>query len=213
MSAHPNWSSCGSTSTTRCSSRCSPRRSPTRPQTLPAELRADARLVFTAHSIPVAAAIPLRRRPLRPPGRLRIAAGRDRGRIRRLRPGVAVAVRTAAGAVAGARCRRPSFGACATRAPRPSSSARSVSSPTTSRWCGIWTTSCASRPTSAASRSPGRATPNADRRFARLAVDLIDELRDGREPIRSESPRGSSAPPLQGYSINGALCTPDCVVP
>ena len=33
------------------------------------------------------------------------------------------------------------------RAPRRSSSARSVSSPTTSRWCGISTPSCANRPT------------------------------------------------------------------
>ena len=57
------------------------------------------------------------------------------------------------------------------------------------------------------------ATPNADRRFARLAVDLINELRDGREPIRSESPPGLETPPLQGYSINGAVCTPRCVVP
>ena len=38
-------------------------------------------------------------------------------------------------------------------------------------------------------------TPNADRRFARLAVDLIDELRQGREPVRSES-QGPDAPPL-----------------
>ncbi len=55
------------------------------------------------------------------------------------------------------------------------------------------------------------ATPNADRRFARLAVDLIDELRDGREPLRSDGPTGVSAPPLYGFSIDGALCTPDCV--
>jgi len=51
------------------------------------------------------------------------------------------------------------------------------------------------------------ATPNADPRFARLAVDLIDELRDGREPTRVPGP---DAPPLQGFSVNGALCTPDC---
>jgi ferrochelatase len=57
------------------------------------------------------------------------------------------------------------------------------------------------------------ATPNADRRFGRLAVDLIKELRDGREPIRSESPPGLGAPPLQGYSVNGAVCTPQCEVP
>ena len=50
-------------------------------------------------------------------------------------------------------------------------------------------------------------TPNADRRFARLAVDLIGELRQGREPARRQGP---DAPPLYGFSINGALCTPDC---
>ena len=50
-------------------------------------------------------------------------------------------------------------------------------------------------------------TPNADRRFARLAVDLIEELREGREPARLPGP---DAPPLYGFSVNGALCTPDC---
>jgi ferrochelatase len=51
------------------------------------------------------------------------------------------------------------------------------------------------------------ATPNADPRFARLAVDLIDELRHGREPTRVSAPE---APPLQGFSINGVVCTPYC---
>ena len=51
------------------------------------------------------------------------------------------------------------------------------------------------------------ATPNADARFARLAADLIDELRTGREPARVP---GRDAPPLQGVSVNGALCTPNC---
>lgn len=55
------------------------------------------------------------------------------------------------------------------------------------------------------------ATPNADRRFARLAVDLINEVRDGREPTRAARPADAQAPPLQGYSVNGTLCTPDCV--
>lgn len=50
-------------------------------------------------------------------------------------------------------------------------------------------------------------TPNADPRFARLAADLIDELRSGREPVRVP---GSDAPPLQGFSINGVVCTPNC---
>jgi ferrochelatase len=51
------------------------------------------------------------------------------------------------------------------------------------------------------------ATPNADPRFARLAVDLIDELRSGRDPVRMP---GSDAPPLQGFSVNGTVCTPNC---
>jgi ferrochelatase len=57
------------------------------------------------------------------------------------------------------------------------------------------------------------ATPNADRRFARLAIDLIDELRGGREPARFESTDDMQPPPLQGFSINGALCTPECGKP
>jgi ferrochelatase len=51
------------------------------------------------------------------------------------------------------------------------------------------------------------ATPNADRRFARLVADLIDELGHGREPVRAP---GLDAPPLQGFSINGVACTPNC---
>jgi protoporphyrin/coproporphyrin ferrochelatase len=57
------------------------------------------------------------------------------------------------------------------------------------------------------------ATPNADRRFARLAVDLIDELREGREPSRVPAPRGVKPPPLYGMSVDGALCTADCGAP
>ena len=51
------------------------------------------------------------------------------------------------------------------------------------------------------------ATPNADPRFARLVADLIDEVRDGREPSRVP---GSDAPPLQGFSVDGVVCTPNC---
>jgi protoporphyrin/coproporphyrin ferrochelatase len=49
------------------------------------------------------------------------------------------------------------------------------------------------------------ATPNADRRFARLAVDLIDELRYGRAPARVTGPD-----PVPGCaaSINGEPCRP-----
>jgi protoporphyrin/coproporphyrin ferrochelatase len=51
------------------------------------------------------------------------------------------------------------------------------------------------------------ATPNADPRFACLVADLLDELRHGREPARVSGP---DAPPLYGFSINGEVCTPDC---
>ena len=49
------------------------------------------------------------------------------------------------------------------------------------------------------------ATPNADRRFARLAADLIDELRYGKSPDRVTGPD-----PVPGClaSINGAPCRP-----
>lgn len=48
-------------------------------------------------------------------------------------------------------------------------------------------------------------TPNADRRFARLAVGLIDELRYGREPARVSGP---DPVPGCGASVNGAPCRP-----
>ena len=49
------------------------------------------------------------------------------------------------------------------------------------------------------------ATPNADRRFARLGADLIDELRTGREPARVAGPD-----PVPGClaSVDGAPCRP-----
>jgi protoporphyrin/coproporphyrin ferrochelatase len=49
------------------------------------------------------------------------------------------------------------------------------------------------------------ATPNADPRFARLAVDLIDELRSGRPAVRVAGPD-----PVPGClaSSNGAACRP-----
>jgi ferrochelatase len=48
-------------------------------------------------------------------------------------------------------------------------------------------------------------TPNADRRFARLATGLIDEFRYGREPARA-----SGSDPVSGClaSINGEPCRP-----
>ena len=50
-------------------------------------------------------------------------------------------------------------------------------------------------------------TPNADRRFARLAADLIDELRYGREPARVVGP---NPVPGYGFSVNGQPCAPQC---
>jgi protoporphyrin/coproporphyrin ferrochelatase len=48
-------------------------------------------------------------------------------------------------------------------------------------------------------------TPNADRRFARLAVALIGELCAGREPVRVT---GRDPVPGCGASVNGAPCRP-----
>ncbi len=54
------------------------------------------------------------------------------------------------------------------------------------------------------------ATPNADRRFARLAGELIDELRYGRVPLRVTGPQPV---PGCGASVNGDPCRPPhCVV-
>lgn len=49
------------------------------------------------------------------------------------------------------------------------------------------------------------ATPNADRRFARLAADLIDELRSDRAPNRV---RGTDPVPGCLAGVNGAACRP-----
>jgi ferrochelatase len=50
-------------------------------------------------------------------------------------------------------------------------------------------------------------TPNAQPRFAQLAVDLIDELRHGHPPLRVG---GAGQVPGYGSSVNGALCTSAC---
>ncbi|AEV75754.1 ferrochelatase [Mycolicibacterium rhodesiae NBB3] len=48
-------------------------------------------------------------------------------------------------------------------------------------------------------------TPNAD--LARVVADLLDELRNDRDPVRVTGP---DAPPLQGFSIDGVVCTDRC---
>ena len=50
-------------------------------------------------------------------------------------------------------------------------------------------------------------TPNAQTRFAQLAIDLLDEMRTDAPAARVTGPE-----PVPGYgcSVNGAVCTPDC---
>ncbi|MBU8812232.1 ferrochelatase [Mycolicibacterium goodii] len=50
-------------------------------------------------------------------------------------------------------------------------------------------------------------TPNADPRYARLAVSLIDELRNGTPAQRVP---GRDPVPGYGFSVNGAPCSPGC---
>ena len=50
-------------------------------------------------------------------------------------------------------------------------------------------------------------TPNADRRFAQLALSLLDEVRDGTEPARVS---GAQPVPGRGASTNGQFCTAEC---
>ncbi|KUI27819.1 ferrochelatase [Mycobacterium sp. IS-1742] len=53
-------------------------------------------------------------------------------------------------------------------------------------------------------------TPNADRRYARLALDLVDELRSDRSPARLVGPDPA---PGCGHSVDGTTCaeSPRCV--
>lgn len=50
-------------------------------------------------------------------------------------------------------------------------------------------------------------TPNAQPRFARLALDLLDEAGEGRAPARVA---GDDPVPGYGSSLNGRYCTPGC---
>jgi len=50
-------------------------------------------------------------------------------------------------------------------------------------------------------------TPNAQPRFAELVLDLVGELSDGREPARVV---GAQPVPGYGCGVNGAFCTPRC---
>jgi ferrochelatase len=50
-------------------------------------------------------------------------------------------------------------------------------------------------------------TPNAQPRFARLAMDLVDEAQRGLPPVRTG---GADPVPGYGFSTNGTVCTPGC---
>lgn len=50
-------------------------------------------------------------------------------------------------------------------------------------------------------------TPNAERRFAQLVLDLLDEARDGRDPARVV---GAQPVPGYGSSVDGQYCTAEC---
>jgi ferrochelatase len=63
------------------------------------------------------------------------------------------------------------------------------------------------------------ATPNSQPRYARLALDLIDEVRTGRDAARVVGDQPASLdglssrvtpPPGYGSSVNGRFCTVDC---
>jgi ferrochelatase len=51
-------------------------------------------------------------------------------------------------------------------------------------------------------------TPNAQPRYAELVLDLLDEVRHGRPQARVAGPHPV---PGRGASVNGALCSPECV--
>lgn len=50
-------------------------------------------------------------------------------------------------------------------------------------------------------------TPNSQPRFAKMALDLLDEVRDGRQASRVV---GAEPVPGYGSSVNGRFCTADC---
>ena len=171
---------------------------------LPAELSADARLVFTAHSIPVAAdqrcGPLLYSRQVAYAARLVAAAAGIRDydlawqsrsgppQVPWLEPDVADHVMTLAASGTKAVIVCP-IGFVADHIEV------------------VWDLDEELRSqTDAAGVALTRAsTPNAEPRFARLAVDLIDELRYGRAPARATGPD-----PVPGCaaSINGEPCRP-----
>lgn len=172
-------------------------------ENLPAGLRDDARLVFTAHSVPVAA-----------DERYCRLYSRQVGYAARL-------VAAAAGYPRYDQVWQSRSGSPQTPWLEPDAGDRLAMLAATGTRAVIvcpigfvadhievrWDLDCELRSqTEAAGMAFARAaTPNADRRFARLAADLIDELRYGREPERA-----TGADPVPGCrpSVNGPPCEP-----
>jgi ferrochelatase len=178
--------------------------------TLPTGLRADARLVFTAHSVPVAAdrrcGPQLYSRQVRYAARLVAAAARYADydlawqsrsgppQVPWLEPDVAdrLATLAADGTKAVIVC---PIGFVADHIEV------------------VWDLDheLRSQAEAAGMAFARAATPNADRRFARLALGLIDELRHGQQAVRVSGPD-----PVPGClaSINGEPCRPPhCAAP
>ena len=182
--AHPNWSSCASTSTIRCSWRCSPRRSLTRRKACPRSCATtpgwcSPRTRFRSRPAPGAA-------PTFTPARSRTRRGSSQ-------PRRATTISTRCGSRGPARHRCPGWNPMS--ADHLSSLADAGTKAVIVCPIGfvadhievVWDLDNELRQQADdAGVAFARArTPNADRRFARLAVDLIDELRQGREPAQA----------------------------
>ena len=207
--AHRSWSNCGSTTTIRCSCEMFSRRGRRRRRALPVSSATapgwcSPHTRFRWRPVPVVAQTFTRARS-HYAARL-VADGRG---LRRLRPGVAVALRAAAGAVAGTRRRR---------SPRRSGRAGTKAVdrlPDRFRRRPHRGGLGSRQRAAAAGRSGGhrvRAGRHAQRRpplRAACRSTCSTSCATGREPS-GRGLAGPEAPPLQGFSINGALCTPEC---
>ena len=178
--------------------------------TLPAAVRDRARLVFTAHSVPTAADAAAgtpsdggHRYSRQVADAARLVAA-ELGLVE-LRRRLAVAVRSAAGPVAGAGHRGPPRRRWPRRASRPWSSLRSGSSPTTSR--SIWDldTEARERAQELGIAFARAATAGPDPRFADMVVELVAEHTDAaapRAPVGGRAVRGLHR---QRHAVRGRL--------
>ncbi len=196
---------------------------------LPAAAQAGARLVFTAHSVPVGMAA-VKRQPVRGHGGPRCRRRQVRGRaagsltaylrtgawwLPPLRPGLPEPQRPAERALAGTGRERPPGGAgqgdarrtgrCCPAARRPaSSSCRSASSATTWRSCTTWTWRPPRPRRRSASRSRGPRRPARPRGSPRWSAS---SSRSG-SPAPSRAPSAASG--LGPSPAERATCPADC---